>query len=452
MLIDIYRAKRAEKLSQEQVAQLQHNRFQALVKHVIGNSRFYRTYYGDHGITADKIGKVELEALPTINKALMMEHFDDFVCDPRLKKAALEQFVSNPGNRGQLYLNKFHIIRTSGTTGTLGLFVYSRRDWNVLKSLVMTRVSKSRLSLFKKIRLAYIGDVEGNYAGITLTRVLPKFFFEVLPVSVNAPLKEILANVDAFKPDVLTGYSSGIHMLAEAQLRGDIDIAPHRMVCSADPLTPAMRQAISSAFGIDPVAYYAASESIGIASDMTSDHRIHQGLHIFNDWHCFEIVDREHRKVAYGEPGKLLLSNLYNYTQPIIRYEMNDEIILEENTCQHGLPFPLIKNIAGRKEDFLWFKKQDQTLECIHPLVITNFWVEGLQRFQFVQTRENFLVIKAIINGDAATIIRRIKDRMNQILQDKQLADTVTYEVEIVDTIPANPNTGKNRLILALKP
>jgi phenylacetate-coenzyme A ligase PaaK-like adenylate-forming protein len=71
------------------------------------------------------------------------------------------------------------------------------------------------------------------------------------------------------KPECLSGYSSGVYLLALEQLKGNLKIHPTRILSSADPLTSEMRETIRNAFGIMPYNYYAASDLLmhGIQCD-----------------------------------------------------------------------------------------------------------------------------------------------------------------------------------------
>ena len=80
----------------------------------------------------------------------------------------------------------------------------------------------------------------------------------------------------------------------------------------------------------------------------------HTGLHLFEDQIQFEVVDDEYQPVPDGEQGsRLLITNLFNRTQPLIRYELNDLIIRSPDPCPCGRPFPLLKSIEGRSDDVL---------------------------------------------------------------------------------------------------
>jgi phenylacetate-CoA ligase len=447
LLKNMRRMKKGVNLEAGQVKILRERRFRSLLRHVLKKSKFYRTYYAEHGISADNIEGVRLEDLPMIDKSIMMEHYDDFVCDSRLARADLEQFISDPSNRGRKYRNSYQVIHTSGSSGTIGLFVYGPKDWDMLMALVLTRVSKTQISPFRKSKLAFIGATDGHFGGICLVQGAPRLLIDLLPLSINSPLTEICRKIDRFQPHAITGYSSGICLLAQEQIKGNINIHPQRIIGAADLLTSKMRQTIKEAFAVEPVNFYAASESIGMAADCDT----HQGFHLFDDWHCFEIVDDDMQPVKPGEPGKLLLTNLYNYTQPLIRYQLRDEIVLDDRPCECGCPFPVIKSFAGRQEEFLWFEKPDGTREFIHPIVIVEFFVPGLEKLQIIQTERNRLLMKVMIRGNRDDALSAVRKRMTEILEGKGLERLVGFEVQVFDGIENDSQTGKFKLIIPLK-
>jgi phenylacetate-CoA ligase len=447
-LWQVRQLKKAECMPPQEIQLLRERRLHRILRHALAKSEFYKDHYEKHGIGLDDVDRVPLSALPTINKKIMMENFDGFVCDPTLKKAELEGFVSDPSSRGRKYRKRYEVIHTSGSSGSIGLFVYGPRDWDRLRAIVLARVTRTKLNPLKKIRLAYIGATDGNYAGISLARAAPRLFYRVLPVHINSPIDDIVRRIGDFQPDSLSGYSSGIYLLAREQMAGRLSIWPKSIVCSADPLTDEMRDTVRKAFAVDPTCFYAASESIGMASECDN----HQGFHLFDDWHCFEVVDSNFNHVGPGEPGRLLLTTLYNFTHPLIRYEMGDEVVLDEEACKCRWMFPLIKRIAGRSEEFLWFERPDGKQECIHPLVMVEFMAPGLEKLQVVEVHKNRLLLKAAIHGDPDRTLGAMRERMHEILKSKGLEAIVEFDIQIVDRIDNDPKTGKYRLIVPFRP
>jgi len=444
IFIKSYQVEKAKNLTPADIEKLNNDRFKSLLKHVLTNSSFYKKYYGQHGITLNNYDEASLQDLPTIDKKLMMENYDELVCDTALKQQKLEEFIANPSNIGKKYLGRYTVVHTSGSSGRIGIFVYDRNGWNIINALAGTRMRKTKPNLFKRIKLFFIGATDGMYAGISFTRDVPKLVDNVLPLSINSPLEEIAAKVNAFQPDIIFGYASGIYLLAQEQKKGNINVKPKEVSCGADPLTSEMRRIITEAFGVEPRDFYSASESLAMGAQC----ELYQGIHLFNDWHSFELVDENLNPVEAGQSGTLILTNLYNYTQPLIRYKMNDNLALEDKACSCKWPFPVIRNIAGRQEDFLWFERSDGSKDFIHPILLVEFFVPGLEKFQIVQTAKNRMLMKAIVSQEAGKITSAIHTRMNEILREKKLGESVSLDIELVDDIKSDPKTGKFKLII----
>lgn len=445
----ILSAQKAETLSAEEILTLQEKRFRKLLRHAVRCSKFYRRLYGEQGITEENIDSVSAKDIPIIDKKILMEHFDELVCDERLKQKDLEAFIEHLENRGKKYHDSFQVIHTSGSSGRVGLFTYGADDWAQAKALAVARVSKGPVTFFRKTRMAFIGATDGHYAGVGLVGDAPKLIFDILPVSINSPLKEIIQKMNDFYPDVLTGYASGVYLLAQEKIRGSIRISPKRIITSADTLTYEMRLTIQKAFGVAPVNFYAASESLCLGAECGTEH----SLHLFNDWHRFEFLLPDGKPAAPEELGNLVLTNLYNYTEPLIRYKMNDELAMSKKLCPCGSPFPVAEAISGRTEDFLWFEDDHGSADYLHPIVLVEFFVPGIKKFQFIQTGKSALLMKAVIEDGPMreNILTHIKDRMKALLKEKGLEGRVVFLVETTDSIPNDPKTGKFKLVVPLK-
>jgi putative adenylate-forming enzyme len=449
LILKIQQLTKAQAMDPQQLKNLQNKRFKKILKHAVLNSDFYRDYYTDHGINIGDLDEISIEDLPIINKKIMMENFDRFVCDDSLKKADLEEFASNPNFIDKKYKGKYEVINTSGSSGEIGIFVYGPNDWSIIKALVFTRVSRNRIYFNQKIKYAFIGITDAHDAGISIARDSPKIFFDFLPIDITKPIFESIESINSFMPEILCGYSSGIHLFALEQLKGNLMIHPKRIICSSDPLTANAANTIYDAFKIKPVNFYAASESLGMA--VQCDY--FNGLHMFNDLHIFESIKQNGERSKLGEPGNLVITTLYNYTQPLIRYRMDDIVVMDDKGCQCKWSFPLLGKIIGREEEMLVFEIPNGEKITLHPIIFIEFIVPGLVKIQFIQVEKYKLRINAVVNEDAdkAAATTRIKNKMDVILKTKELADFISCEINLVEDIPIDPKTGKYRLIIPLK-
>ena len=68
-----------------------------------------------------------------------------------------------------------------------------------------------------------------------------------------------------------------------------------------------------------------------------------------------EIVDEDGKPVAPGRPGaKVLLTNLINYAQPLIRYELTDSVVESPLPNPAGRPWRCLLSVDGRTADILY--------------------------------------------------------------------------------------------------
>lgn len=99
-----------------------------------------------------------------------------------------------------------------------------------------------------------------------------------------------------------------------------------------------------------------------------SDCSFHRGIHAYEDLFTVEVLDEQNRAVPDGSPGyKLLITNLFNFTQPLIRYEISDMITMAAEPCPCGRPFRLIDRIEGRGEDIIYLKSPQGRDVPVHP-------------------------------------------------------------------------------------
>ena len=65
----------------------------------------------------------------TLDKAQLMESFDDLVADRRLRRDELLAHLDG-ADRDELYLDEYRVLATSGSSGRKGLYVYGREGWS----------------------------------------------------------------------------------------------------------------------------------------------------------------------------------------------------------------------------------------------------------------------------------------------------------------------------------
>jgi len=130
-----YINRNCENASRDDIEIIQSHRFRSLVRHAFRESPFYSELYRDHGVHEGDIPELSITDLPIVDKQLIMDNFDLVVCNPKLKKQALMDFISDTHNINRKYLEKYVVIHTSGSSGKIGIYAYDDQDINAVNVL-----------------------------------------------------------------------------------------------------------------------------------------------------------------------------------------------------------------------------------------------------------------------------------------------------------------------------
>lgn len=448
---DIWRAARAVPSA---VANRQGKRLAALVAFARTHSAFYRALYRD---VPDDIR--DTSVLPVVTKPDLMAHFDQWVTDPRVTRAGVETFVANVDLVGKRYLSRYAVWTTSGTTGRPGIFVHDRRAVSIYAALIPLRgyrwVTPALLwHLLWHGRIAVLVATEGHFAIADWferirrhTALIPGVRGRIRVFSVTAPLSTLVHELNNFRPSLLLGYPSVMKLLAVEQREGRLRIAPMYIGTGGEWLEPHARAQIVETFQCTLRDNYGASEFPYAAFECA-----HGWLHLNADWLILEPVDNSYRPVPVGQPSQTaLLTNLANYIQPLIRYDLGDSITVRADPCPCGSVLPAI-HVEGRQGDILHLRAPSGNTIAVLPLAIGTVLEEtpGVLRTQVIQTGDSTLTLRletAWGAGSAAPedIWQHVDLRLREYLAAQGIP-SVTI-VRALEPPQQNPISGKFRQV-----
>jgi phenylacetate-coenzyme A ligase PaaK-like adenylate-forming protein len=264
--------------------------------------------------------------------------------------------------------------------------------------------------------------------------------------SVLDPLPRLVEKLNAFRPALLGSYASVLAVLAEEQRAGRLRISPAIIGSGGELLLPAARHQIESAFGCPVAETYSASEATPLALPCR-----HGRLHVNTDWFLLEPIDAAGEPTAPGELShSLLLTNLANLAQPIIRYELGDSVVLPAEPCPCPNPLPTIR-VEGRTEDILHLPRPDGAMVALLPMALATVVEEtpGVHRFQIVQTAPTTLAVRLQTEPDAGReqVWAAVRVRLADYLTGQGVS-AVTLELAAEAPTPS-PRGGKLRHVLA---
>jgi putative adenylate-forming enzyme len=337
-------AKQLEAQSREPEAALrrrQQTQLEALVRHAREQSPFYRERLPD--------GPVVLDRLPVLEKPELMERYDDVVIDRRLHRDELLAWIESR-RRDELLHGAYRVMTTSGSSGRKGLFVYDQAGWaSIAAHFLRITAWLGVVPRLPRRRMAMLGAPSPTHMSVQGSVTLRVGAHRVLAVPVTQPIEQQVAALNAFRPDFLNAYPSAAVRLAEEQEAGRLRLSLENMSTSSELLTPAMAERLEAAFGVRPFNVYASTEGL-----FGAECERHDGVHLFEDVALVENVDEHGRAVPAGEPGaRVLVTQLHNRVQPIIRLAVSDVFTLHPEPCPCGRRLVRAAAIEGRSDDVL---------------------------------------------------------------------------------------------------
>ncbi len=423
------------KMSGEKLRELQRKRLEKLVAYARKNSPYYRELYSGIG------SSFTLSDLPPTSKPEIMADFDNVLTDRSITMERINKFTENIDNIGRMIDGKYLIFRTSGSTGNPAVVLYDKQNVDVQSAVAALRTFARKEDFDRFMshgkRTAGVFADHGFYLACGMSRYLqlkmPRKKTKIT-VDVNAPEEQIVRELNAFQPAMLSGYPSNLALLAGMD---GLDIKPDVVITGGELLTDEIRAKLTAKFGSYVQTHYSCTEGGEVACECSERH-----LHINEDWVILEPVDKENRPVPCGvQSDKVLLTNLSNYIQPFIRYEITDRVILHDEKCACGRNTRWLE-IEGRTDDILSFAGGVE----IAPMSLYKILeeVEAIRRFQLVQRSEKSLELRLISDEKESAFVQAKHDLL-AFFESKGLTDIAIY---LSDKAPeAHKVSGKFRHI-----
>ena len=400
----------------EKLQAFKQERLQDVVRHAALNSPFYKKAFAH----VDCGKPFLLDDLPVLSKETMMDNFNQVVTDPRLNLADIEDHLTQL-EHDEYYLGKYRVLSTSGSSGLAGIFVYNRDEWIAVLTAMLRvgRYMNVTPRLPNRLKICTIGANNPRHGTSRLPESMDFGLTVVKKLNATESIEYLVECLNEFQPEILFAYPSIGALLAMEQMEGNLRISPRVMVISAEICTDDMKQKMESAWGVTPFNNYAMTEVPFLGVNCSH----HQGVHIFEDLAIVEVVDEHNRRVPDGVLGhKILITNLFSYTQPLIRYEITDMVRISAASCTCGRPFRLIEHIEGRCDDILEMEGIASDSVQVHPLHFRSPLgaLHELRQYQVIHADDGLhlnLVLKKGHDKDtyAMMVESLIKDKMESL-------------------------------------
>ena len=408
--------------SLDKLQELQDERLHRLIKHVYEKVPYYRSIFQERGLTPKDIQfAYDLPKLPILTKKHIRNN---------TQKLLASDFQHRKPKQNV----------TSGSTAERLEFYIDWESWSM--SWACTYLGW-RIAGYK------FGDKMASFADFYLYgenmafRERVRLLLErTLALSVMSMDDDVLGKysilIAKHQPRFIRGYPSGLYILAQYLRKNNLaPVEPKAVFTTAEALIPKQRQLIEEVFKCRVFDGYGCGDGGGSAIECSE----HNGHHIPVQRVVTEFVDDAGQTVPTGRSGKIVLTDLFNYSMPFIRYEVGDRGTLSDQTCPCGRGMPLIKSLDGRISDIIRFR--DGT--TLSGLALTTILEHlPIRQYQIVQLDMDNLLIR-IVRDKTYT-----EEASNHIFQamEHHLGRQVDVKLEHVEEIPPG-KTGKRLSIIS---
>ena len=353
---------------------------------------------------------------PVINKNIVRDNIKQFL-SPQYDMEALKK-MSTSGSTGTpftVYMDKKKVERNHADFiwgYELAGFYFGERMYR-LKSVTEIN-KKSRIESFSK-------------------NIITKDTTNLSPDTLKRFLNDL--RKDKSKK-MMGGYASSYTALSQnVEIQDVLGIDIRCIITGSEALPDTTKQSLKELFNCPVYSRYSNMENGLLAQqyDDSDDFLINVGSY-FIEILAFDTDE----PVKKGERGRIVVTDLFNYAMPLVRYDTGDVGIYDENsTCDRNVP--VLKVVEGRRRDFIL----DSRGGLISPSVIsTLMWVYSeILQFQFIQEDQKEYLIRL-----------NCKDRFeneSELIQDykKFLGEDAVIRIEYVSEIPLL-KSGKRKYII----
>jgi phenylacetate-CoA ligase len=263
---------------------------------------------------------------------------------------------------------------------------------------------------------------------------------DLLALHVGTSAPDQLEWLQRVQPSHVMTYPETLRAVAEAAERQGAALTFQTFLSTGESLLPATRTAIARAFGCRVIDIYGARE-IGPIAFQCPDA---EGYHACAEAMMFELLDEADRPAAPGTFGRVVVTPLYNFAMPFIRYDVGDYALAGE-VCSCGRGLPWIREIGGRTRNM--FVMPDGSRKRWPSLVMGQMpRFLSYKQIQFVQTDINTLEVKYL--PDAVGSAARLPE-LTEFLR-RELQPALSIKAAAVDRIERGPGMKLEQFISLL--
>ena len=170
-------------------------------------------------------------------------------------------------------------------------------------------------------------------------------------LAIDAEVSEQIDWLLHHAPDYLLSYPSNLRAIAEECEDRGIRLPLKGIITGSETLEADTRALLGRIFGCNVTDNYGSQEVGYIAGECPGCGQYHTAAESI----LLEVLDDDGNPVAPGQIGRVVLTSLYNYAMPFIRYEIGDYARQGEPEGDCGRTLPRLARVMGRTRNMFRF-------------------------------------------------------------------------------------------------
>lgn len=374
-----------------------------ILEHASSHIRYYQEYQ-----------QATLHEYPVIDKSFVKDHFAS-LNQLELSSSQVQEWMNSHKSSHECH-------QSLGTSGEPGIYLYSIREKIISLGNLLSKMFPQLSCNNKRIAIFHLSKTP--YFPIKVSSWKIKW----LLLDLNATLEEHLHKLISFNPEVIIASVQTLTELAKLQISGKIALNCQKIIATAEVLTPLAEQFIASGFKQKVHQLYQSAEGcLGVTCEQGTLHLNEEEYFIEKEW-----ID--HQRQCFVP----VITTLKRKLQPLIRYRMEDILVLKNERCACGRVALGVERVIGRCEDVLYFKDRLYSgLKPIYADMLNQIFVQNthIHQYQVIQHSMNHIVFKYHAAND------RVQEWINYQLEKLWYAQGINPPlIEFLDLEPQKLN------------
>lgn len=378
-----------------------------IVKHAIKTTKFYSVYHGK-----------KFDEFPVINKEICLKFYDDFISSKY---------------RGQ----NLHKMSTNGSSGTP--FTILQNTEKRSRVIAELKAFMAICGLFPNQRMVYLDAMSARNKNKS---IYDQWKENIWRIDIGNLGKENVEAVIAFlnrhPSRLVLAYPSTLECIANyANKEAVNELSIKTIIAAGETLLSETRRKAKTIFGeqCNILSRY-SNQEMGIFGQEKEEYGSYLLNHSSYYFECLKLD--EDKPAKEGEIGRIVVTDLYNFAFPLIRYDTEDTgIMCKERNISI---YPVLKVVYGKKKDLLFdYKKEPVIPDVVDEMF---FGKSNIKQWRLIQ--EDYTKIRLMIccNEEGKKDVKEICKKLKI-----QFGEATEIVVDYVEKI-LNEKGGKYHYIV----